>query len=180
MGLGAGNIVSIGGGTGGTGGSTSGILVIDPGGNTGTTVVFDGVNGISVTSPSTNLILIDGAGASGVGGSDGSGINDINGALGPSITLDGANGANVLTNGNTLTVDVSALSGLVPTKFAASFVDISSGLFTHNLGTEDVIVQVRDDRVPPRVIQPDDIIIENTNQVSILFNRSQTGRAVII
>jgi hypothetical protein len=67
------------------------------------------------------------------------------------------------------------------TKFAASFTNITSGVFTHNLGTEDVIVQVHDRQTPRRrVMLPDEIIIENSNQVSVLFNRPQSGRIVII
>ena len=69
MSLWIGGIVSLGGvpgsGTGGSGSSGSGIVVINPGNNLGPSVLFQGANGITVTSPSTNVILIDGAGASG-------------------------------------------------------------------------------------------------------------------
>lgn len=135
MSLGVGGIVSVGGGTG-SGGASSGIQTINPGNNSGPTVTFQGVNGIQVTSPSTNLILIDGAGASGVS------------------------------------------SGT--TKFAASFSAITSGLFTHSLGTMDVIVQVYDSGSPRLQLLPDQIRVENSNQVSVLFNRPQSGRVVII
>lgn len=128
-----GGIVSVGGSSGGSGGSTSGIQTINPGGNTGPTVTFVGVNGITVTSPAANTVLIDGA----------------------------------------------SLSGTV-TKFAASFAGITSGLFTHNLNTLDVIVQVQDNQVPRRVIHPDEIKIENSNQVSVLFNTPQDGKVVIV
>lgn len=134
MSLGVGSIVSV-GGTGSGGGSGSGIQVINPGNNTGPTVTFQGVNGVTVTSPSTNIILIDGAGASGT----------------TSIT-----------------------------KFAASFTGITSGLFTHGLGTMDVLVQVYTDASPRLQLLPDQIRVENTNQVSVLFNRPQSGRIVII
>lgn len=134
MNLGVGSIVSVGGGTGGSGGSSSGITTINPGGNTGPTVTFQGVNGAAVTSPSTNVVLIDVAGASGV-----------------------------------------------VTKFTASFTNITSGIFSHNLNSEDVIVQVHDRETPRRqIIFPDAIIIENSNQVSVLFNRPQSGRIIII
>ncbi len=66
MSLGVGGIVSVGGGT--SSGSASGITTINPGTNIGPIVEFQGVNGIAVTSPSTNVVLIDGVGASGVGG----------------------------------------------------------------------------------------------------------------
>jgi len=135
MNLGVGGLVSVGGSTGSGGGSGSGIQEINPGGNTGPTVTFQGVNGIQVTSPSSNIVLIDGASLSG-----------------------------------TSTV----------TKFSALFVGITSGLFTHNLGTEDVIVQVQDNQVPRRVIHPDEIKIENSNEVSVLFNSPQDGKIVIV
>lgn len=128
-----GGIVSVGGGSGGSSGSTSGILSIN--GQTGPAVTIVGVNGISVTAGG-NQIVIDGAGASG--------------------TTSGA------------------------TKFAASFSSISSGLFTHSLGTLDVIVQVYDNGSPRRAIMPDDIIIENTTQISLIFNTPQSGRVVIV
>jgi len=135
MNLGVGGLVSVGGSTGSGGGSGSGIQEINPGGNTGPTVTFQGVNGIQVTSPSSNIVLIDGASLSG-----------------------------------TSTV----------TKYSALFVGITSGLFTHNLGTEDVIVQVQDNQVPRRVIHPDEIKIENSNEVSVLFNSPQDGKIVIV
>jgi hypothetical protein len=135
MSLGVGGIVSVGGSSGSGSGSGSGIQEINPGGNTGPTVTFQGVNGIQVTSPSPNVVLIDGASLSG-----------------------------------TSTVS----------KFSALFVGITSGLFTHNFGTEDVIVQVQDNQVPRRVIHPDEIKIENSNQVSLLFNTPQDGKVVIV
>lgn len=138
MSLGVGGIVSVGGSSVAGGGSGSGIQVINPGNNTGPTVEFQGVNGITVTSPSPNVVLIDGAGASGV--SSASGVN----------------------------------------KFAAAFTSITSGIFTHSLGTEDVIVQVYDNQVPRRQMLPDEIRVENSNQVSVLFNTPQTGRVVIV
>ena len=128
-----GGIVSVGGSTGAGGGSTSGITTINPGGNTGPTVSITGVNGITVTGGS-NQIVINGA----------------------------------------------AVSGSV-NKYAESFIDITSGVFTHNLGTLDVLVQVRDRETGgATVIIPDMIIVENLNQVSVLFNRPQSGRIVII
>ena len=66
------------------------------------------------------------------------------------------------------------------TKFAASFSNITSGVFTHGLGTLDVVVQIYDDQVPRRVILPDEIVIDNVNQASVLFNRPQSGRIIII
>lgn len=137
MGLGVGGIVSVGGSSNaGGGGGGSGIQEINPGGNTGPTVTFQGVNGIEVTSPSPNIVLINGASLSGT-----------------SSTV---------------------------SKYSALFVGITSGLFTHNLGTEDVLVQVQDNQVPRRVIHPDEVKIENSNEVSILFNTPQDGKIVIV
>ena len=135
MSIGVGGIVSVGGGSSGSGGASSGIQVINPGNNTGPTISFQGVNGVQVTSPSANIILIDGAGASGT----------------TSIT-----------------------------KFAASFAAITSGLFTHNLNTMDVIVQVYDNGSPRLQLLPDQIRVENDDQVSVLFNAPQSGRVVIV
>lgn len=73
----------------------------------------------------------------------------------------------------------SGASG-VATRYAATFTNVSSGLFTHSLGISDVVVQIYDNRSPRRMIMPDDIIIENLNQVSIIFNTPQTGRIVIM
>ena len=135
MAVALGGIVSV-GGTGGGGGSTSGITSVNS--QTGPSVTLIGVNGIEITSPYTNVVLIDGAGASGIGGS-------------------------------------SSL------KFAASFTGIISGLFQHNLNTLDVIVQIRDGAGGgSKVLMPDDIIVENSNEISVIFNIPQDGRVVII
>jgi len=133
MGLGVGSIVSVGGGSNTGSGGGSGITVINPGNNTGPTIVFQGGSGIQITSPSPNVILIEASGTQ------------------SSVT-----------------------------KFGASFVGITSGVFSHGLGTEDVIVQVYDDQVPRRQMLPDEIRVENSNEVSVLFNRPQSGRIVII
>jgi hypothetical protein len=66
------------------------------------------------------------------------------------------------------------------TKFAASFSSITSGIFTHGLNSLDVLVQLYDDRTPRRQMFPDEIIVENSNQVSVLFNSPQSGRVVIL
>lgn len=118
------------------------------------------------------------------GGSSGStsGIQTINpgGNSGPTVTITGVNGISVTGGGNQIVINGASLSGTV-TKFASSFTAITSGLFTHNLNTLDVIVQVRDGvSGGASVILPDAIIIENLNQVSVLFNTPQTGRVVII
>jgi hypothetical protein len=100
MGLGAGGIVSIGGGTGGSSGSSSGITSIN--GQTGPTITFKGVNGVQISVPIANCILIDGAGASGVSGGGGSQSGVI-----------GVNGINVEQIAGEFVVDGSAVSGLI-------------------------------------------------------------------
>lgn len=92
----------------------------------------------------------------------------------------GVNGITVEQVGGNYVVDGAALSGFTTSKFAASFSSISSGLFTHNLGTLDVLVQIYDNGSPRRAIMPDDIIVENTTQISLIFNTPQTGRVVVV
>lgn len=113
-------------------------------------------------------------------GGGGSGIQTINAQAGPAIIVGGVNGATVITGANTVTVDVASLSGLIPQKFAAGFVSMTSGVFDHNFGTRDVVVSIYDVSLPPRAIIPDNIVLENFNQISVIFNRPQTGRIVII
>lgn len=118
-----------------------------------------------------------GGGSSGSSGST-SGIQSINSQTGPAISFTGVNGITITAGGNQIVVDGAGASGV--SKFAASFSSISSGLFTHSLGTLDVIVQVYDNGSPRRALMPDDIIVENTTQISIIFNIPQSGRVVIV
>lgn len=92
----------------------------------------------------------------------------------------GVNGITVEQVGGNFVVNGAALSGTSVSKFAASFSSISSGLFTHNLNTLDVIVQVYDNSSPRRAMMPDDILVENSNEISLIFNMPQSGRVVII
>jgi hypothetical protein len=155
-----------------------------------------------------NIVSVGGS-SGGSGGGSTSGIQSVNGAAGPAITLSQSGIINILRFGNTISigaqqsgvlgvngvtvnqiggnfvVDTAALSGLIGgvTKFAASFTNLVSGQFTHNLGTLDVIVQVRDngsDGVPRQTIIPDKIVYDNINTVSVIFNRPQSGRIIIL
>jgi len=123
-------------------------------------------------------IVSVGGGIGGGGGGSSSGITDINGQTGPSVTLVGTSGIEISPVApNQINI---GFTGSV-SKFAASFVGITSGLFTHGLNSMDVIVQVRDAVTGgASVLIPDMIIVENLNQVSLLFNTPQTGRVVII
>lgn len=66
------------------------------------------------------------------------------------------------------------------TKYAAAYLNVSSGLFSHSLGTRDVVVNCWDDSGPPRKIMPDEVILDTLDALSLVFNRPQTGRVVIM
>lgn len=125
------------------------------------------------------IVSVGGSSSGGSGST--SGIQSINGQAGPAIVITGVNGITVTAGGNQILIDGAGASGTSggTTKFAASFSSISSGLFTHGIGTLDVIVQVYSD-IPRRALMPDDIIVENTNQISLIFNTPQSGRVVIV
>jgi hypothetical protein len=149
-----------------------------------------GVNGIDVFQVGGNFI-IDGAALSGLITPSG-GIGGINGQIGPHIDIKGVNGITVtVPSENCILVDGAGASGVsgggttiiqsgISTQYAASFTNIVSGLFEHNFGTRDVIVQIYDDGAPPSQIWPDRIIYDTLNAVSVLFNTPQSGRVVIV
>lgn len=128
--------------------------------------------------------IVSVGGGSGGGGAS-SGIQTINPGnnTGPTVGFQGVNGIEVTSpTAGVILIDGAGASGVggSATKFAASFTAATSGLFTHGLGTLDVIVQVYNDESPRLQLLPDQIRIENSNQVSVLFNRPQSGRVVII
>lgn len=204
--VGVGNIVSV-GGTGGNNGGSGGFSGIQElNGQTGPSVTIIGSGSVAVAANSPNVITI-GVGASGVFGVNGigveqadgnfiidgaalsgliepsGGIGSINGQIGPDIDIQGVNGIEVMVDGpNSILIDGVGASGAggSVSKFAASFSNITSGVFNHNLDTMDVIVQLWTDSFPRLWLIPDQIKIENSNQVSVLFNRPQSGRVVII
>lgn len=155
-----GGIVSLGGGSSGSSGSASGIQSINS--QTGPAIVVTGVNGIIVTAGG-NTVTIDGAALSGLVQPH------------PQSGVVGGNGIDVQQVGGNFVVSSSGTA-----KFAASFSSIISGVFIHGFGTLDIIVQIYDNQVPRRAIMPDQIIVDNINQVSIIFNRPQSGRVVVI
>jgi hypothetical protein len=157
--VGVGSIVSV-GGTGGGGGSGGSSGIQNLNGQTGPVVTLVGTSGIVIAPVAPNIINIG-----------------FNGSTTQSGVL-GVNGIDVQQVGGNFIVDGASLSGLGVSKFSSSFSSITSGVFTHSFNTLDVIVQVFDsDR---HVIFPDDIIVENGDQVSVTFNQPQTGRVVII
>lgn len=64
MNIGAGGLISLGGGSSSNSGSSSGIQSLNS--QTGPSVLIAGVNGISVSSPASNFILIDASSLSGI------------------------------------------------------------------------------------------------------------------
>lgn len=155
--VGVGGIVSVGGtGGGGGAGASSGINFLN--GQIGPSVTLVGTSGIIITPVAGNIINI-GYAASGVIGVNGIEVQQIGG----NYVIDGAG--------------ASGVGGSV-SKFAASFVGITSGVFNHGFNTLDVVVQLFD--ANRHFILPDNIVVENGDQVSVLFNRPQSGRIVII
>jgi hypothetical protein len=142
-----------------------------------------GVNGIDVEQLAGNFV-VDGAALSGLITPSG-GIGGINGQIGPHLDLKGVNGVNVsVSEENCIVFDAASISGQASTtingQFAASFTNITSGIFSHNLGSRDVVVQIYDNSAPPVRIIPDSIIYDTLDAVSVLFNTPQTGRIVIV
>lgn len=202
-----GGIVRVGGGSG-SGGTTSGIQSINL--QTGPSVAITGVNGISVTAGGNLITIdgsgISGGSASGlcyhqdfVNLSSVTGVHNF-GTLEVIAQVYDPYGFMLMPNFirvidvNTVVVDFnSTRSGklvilgcgtfVAPSgvnKFSQSFTNISSINVTHNFGTEDVIVQVRDNSSPRKVLVPDDIIMLDPNTVQIIFNTLQSGRLTIM
>ena len=103
-------------------------------------------------------------------------INSING----SINLNGVNGIEVNSSGDTITIDVSPLSGKLNC-FSDSFTNITSGQFQHNLQTRNIIVQLRGlfNNIEEQIFA-DKIVYDNLDTISLLFNRPTTGHIVIL
>lgn len=117
-------------------------------------------------------IVSVGGGGGGSGGGSTSGITSINGATGPAISIIGTSGTVVETVGNTVFINGG--------KVAFDFTDITAQTFVHSKATTDVIVQVQDNQVPPQVLIPDKIIIDDINSISLRFNAPQSGRVIIL
>lgn len=165
--VGVGNIVSVGGGGGsGGGGAVSGIQFLN--GQDGPVITLVGTSGIVISPVAPDVINIGFTGdtvQSGVLGVNGIDVHQIDG----SFVVDGA-----------------ALSGLVPDAslasgcYTQSFNSITSGNFAHNLGTRNLLVQVIDNGSPPQQIFTDGISYDTLDNISVLFNRPQSGRVIII
>jgi hypothetical protein len=152
------------------------------------------------------IVNVGGFGGSSGGGST-SGITDINGQTGPSITLVGTsgiiispvapnlfnvgfagsilqsgvlgvNGINVEQVGGSFVIDGAAISGINNNCFSQQFAPTTSGRFNHNLNTRDLVIQVLDAGLPPRVIFPDAIIHDTLDTFSVIFNSLQAGTVI--
>ncbi len=111
-------------------------------------------------------------------GSTGSGITSINTQAGPAITIKGVNGIDISTpSSNCILVDGVALSG-VNGCFATSFTNITSATINHGLGTEDILVQVKD--TSGSILTADEVTATDINNVLLKFNRAISGRITII
>lgn len=64
--------------------------------------------------------------------------------------------------------------------YTETFGAASSWVATHNLGTENVVVNVFDNTGNPLKVQADDIEITNTNSVTVTFNSNQAGKIVVM
>lgn len=105
----------------------------------------------------------------------GSGIGLINGQTGPNINFVGASGVNVVVT-DTNEITISATSGVLC--YRTNFSNITDQTFTHNLNTQNLIIQVRDQE--NEVLDPDKTIIVDDNSVRLVFNVPQTGEVIII
>lgn len=111
--------------------------------------------------------------------SSSSGIQTINSQSGPDITITGGSGIYVQTNNNIITINASGIGTV--NKYVATFTAISSGLFSHNLNTRNIILNVFDTSfLVPERIEPDKIKIEDLDHVSLVFNKNTTGYIVIM
>jgi hypothetical protein len=100
-------------------------------------------------------------------GTEAQGVINVVGASG--IVVDIIGQIMTITPGNTL-----------PKTFAQTFASSLLWSVAHNLGTADVLVAVYDDSTPRVMILPDNIVLTDSNTVSVFFNTTQAGRVVII
>lgn len=97
------------------------------------------------------------------------------------VSIIGVSGIRVIPSGvNTFVISGENISMSGAGKFSQSFTGVSSVNIPHNLGSEDVIVQVRDSNSPAGVIFPDSIVIVDANIVSVYFNTIRSGRVTVM
>jgi len=126
--------------------------------------------------------IVSVGGGSSTSGGSGSGITTINPGnnVGPTVSFEGVNGIQVTSpSANVVLIDGAGASGAVNlTKFIAIFNDQIAVTGIHNIGNEDVLVQVYD--TDKKMVFPDEIEIIDMNSVAIRFNAPQSGKVVII
>lgn len=163
-----GGIVSV-GSTGGSGGSGSSSGIQEINGQIGPVVTLVGTSGIIVEVVAPNVINI---GISGTINTTQSGVIGVNGItvhqVGGNFVVDGASLSGLISSGNP--------SGC----YSAAFSPTTSGQFNHNLGTRNLVIEVRDDGGPPRSIIPDAIIFDTLDTFSLLFNTPQGGSVTAV
>ena len=86
-----------------------------------------------------------------------------------------------LANGNTIKINGSwtATAGAPVNGFASAYTG-TVWTVNHNLGTVDVIVNIVEDGSPAKVVYPLTTEITNANTVTVRFNETVTGRAIVI
>ena len=98
---------------------------------------------------------------------------------------------------NTLTVDLSSFSPITgtwhaivacgggPNSYAGGYshtqaVALAEWVVEHDLGTEDIVVQVVDSATPNKIIEPQEIEIVDADTVHVIFPSGVTGKARVI
>lgn len=95
------------------------------------------------------------------------------------INVTGASGIIVDIVGQTMTIATNTDTSTVARCYSQTFAPSFSWTITHNLDTEDVQVFLLDDSAPREYILADSIEITDSNTVTVGWNTSQGGRAII-
>jgi len=186
-----GGIVSLGGGSDGSGGDG-----VD---NIGVIGGADLTGGIDLSShPSGFLVITDNAGSSPINfGVDTSGLSGLwdfpsqgfNGSVVNSINdkdadvnIVGASGIVIKNDGQDITVSADGITSFLglATCYSATFSAGSLVNVNHNLGTEDIVLFVWDNNTPRRAITPDDVILTDSDNIDLRFASAQAGRIVVL
>jgi len=205
--VGVGNIVSV-GGVGGSGGGGSGSGIQSLNDQTGPNVNIKGGNGVTVSVSGENCLVISASGTTGGSqcfsesfGPTTSGffahnfgtrnvlVQVIDDSSPPQVLFpdaiqhDTLDGFSVRFNRpQSGTVIATACGGSNNgssdvQKYTESFTSSKSVSVNHGLSTEDVIVQVYSNS---RILIPDDIVIQDENNLVVTFNRDTSGKIVVI
>jgi hypothetical protein len=108
-------------------------------------------------------------------------LTDFNGTtVQGAVSVVGASGIIVDIVGQTMTIASNTDVGLVARCYTEAFGAATSWVVTHSLNTTNVSIQVFDAQGTPNMLFPDSIIITDANTVTIGFNVSQAGQAIIL